>query len=286
MHGAGNDFVVVADPDSFFWKQGAGEVVRSVCAPHTGLTSEGLIALAPSGNDRSPIAPGEPSISMVFFNPDGSRASMCGNGARCAAFFAFRKGWAGREMQFLSDAGAIGACIVEGDRSGGLAVVRVEATEIRGRRTETGVAALPGRPVSFLDSGVPHAVAFFDTTEEEFAAMDIAALGRAVRFDKAFAPDGANADFVRVTGAASLALRTYERGVEAETGACGTGAIAAAVAAAERGLVKLPCSVSVRSGAVLSVEAAVGADGLCRAPSLTGPAQIVCEGRLDPGFFA
>ena len=285
MHGAGNDFVVVDDPLGEFAGEGAAELARAACAPHVGIGAEGLIALsAASAPGGAAAAAAGADFAMVFRNPDGSRVGMCGNGARCAAFFAYRRGWTGRAMRFLSDAGLIGAEIVSAGPSGPAAEVRVEATEIRGRRGPLALACLPGRLWRALDTGVPHAVRFADPSED-FDGMDIRAEGRAVRFAREFAPDGTNADFVRVDGPAEISLRTYERGVEDETGACGTGAIAAAAAAAESGLVALPCRGKVRSGDVLVVDAARGPDGLCRAPTLAGPARFVCEGRLDPRFF-
>lgn len=277
MHGAGNDFVVVADPEGEFPRDSAG-LVRTLCAAHVGLGSEGLLVLSPGGPDGI-------AFSMVFFNPDGSRASMCGNGARCAAYFAFRRGWAGRTMRFGSDAGAIGAEIVSESRSGGAAEVRVEATDPHDRRRGVRPAAAPGRAFDFLDSGVPHAIRFFEGDAAAFAALDVRSEGRAVRFDPEFAPAGTNVDFVRVEGPDSVSLRTYERGVEDETGACGTGAIASAVAAAERGLVSLPCRVRVAGGDTLVVDAVRGPDGLFRSPTLAGPARVVCEGRFDAEWF-
>ena len=281
MHGAGNDFVVVADPDGVF-RGGDGErLARALCTPHTGLGSEGLLALAPE-----PGAKGSGTdFSMIFRNPDGSRVGMCGNGARCAAFFAFRRGWSGRRMQFRSDAGTIGAEIESVGPDGASAVVRVDATEVRDRRDAVSPACLPGRVFAFLDTGVPHAVRFVDGATEDFDALDVVAEGRAVRHAREFAPAGTNADFARVDGPAELSLRTYERGVEDETGACGTGAIAAAVAAAERGLVSLPCRVKVRGGDTLVVDAPRDGDGLCRSPTLSGPARLVCEGRFRPEWI-
>ena len=279
MHGAGNDFVVVADPGGLF-RGGDGErLARALCTPHTGLGSEGLIALAPESG-------GETDFSMVFRNPDGSRVGMCGNGARCAAFFAFRRGWAGRKTRFRSDAGTVGAEIASVGPDGASAVVRVDATEIRDRRGRVAVTGLPGREFRALDTGVPHAVRFVDGAAEDFDALDVVSEGRTVRYAPEFAPAGTNADFARVDGPSELSLRTYERGVEDETGACGTGAIAAAVAAAESGLVSLPCRVKVRGGDTLVVDAVRGADGLCRAPTLSGPARLVCEGRFRAEWIA
>lgn len=281
MHGAGNDFVVVADPAGLFCGKDAERLARALCTPHTGLGSEGLIALAPEKG----AGDGGTDFTMVFRNPDGSRVGMCGNGARCAAFFAFRKGWAGRKTRFRSDAGIVGAEIVSGGPDGAEAVVRVDATEVRARRGEIAVTGLPGRVFTVLDTGVPHAVRFVDGAKEDFGAMDVVSEGRVVRYAPEFAPEGTNADFARVDGPSELSLRTYERGVEDETGACGTGAIAAVVAAAESGRVALPCRVRVRGGDLLVVDAARGADGLCRAPTLTGPARLVCEGRFQPEWL-
>lgn len=264
MHGAGNDFVVIPDMDAVFPIDDP-DYIRLLCDPHTGLGTEGFIVLRPDE---------EADFRMIFFNPDGSRASMCGNGARCAAFYAFSHGIAARLMRFRSDAGMLSAEILEDTPGRGTVKVRTTLPRnIRASVAPTGSS----RSYFSVDTGVPHAVAFLDN----LSSLDVAAEGRAVRFAPEFAPAGTNVDFVRVVDRSTLELRTYERGVEAETAACGTGALASAVAAIESGVCDSSVSIRVRFGDTLGVDLLRAPDGSVSAIYLTGPAVVVCEGSFD-----
>lgn len=264
MHGAGNDFVVVPDMDGVFPIDDP-DYIRLLCDPHTGLGTEGFIVLRPDE---------EADFRMIFFNPDGSRASMCGNGSRCAAFYAFSHGIAARLMRFRSDAGMLSAEILED--APGRATVKVRTTLPRDIRPSVSVTG-SSRTCFSVDTGVPHAVSFLD----DLSSLDIAAEGRTIRFAPEFAPAGTNVDFARVIDRSSIELRTYERGVEAETAACGTGALATAVAAIGQGLCDSPVSVHVRFGDVLGVDLLRDAEGSISGIYLTGPAVVVCEGSFD-----
>ena len=274
MHGAGNDFVVLADPDARFPAAG-NDLARSLCAPHSGFACEGLIVLQTRG------APAGADLRMVFFNPDGSRAAMCGNGLRCAAFAARLAGLAAADsMAIAADAGPMAVRLVSRDDAAGRATVAARVTDPRDRRPAVRPSG-SAREFFCVDSGVPHAVAFAG----DLGRIDVAAEGAAVRYAPEFAPAGTNVDFARVFGPHALEIRTYERGVEAETAACGTGAIAAAVAAIETGRCESPVDVRVAFGDVLRVEAALGPDGRCRDVLFTGPAQLVGRGSLDTDWF-
>ena len=287
MHGAGNDFVALLDPEARFPLLDAA-LVRRMNAPHVGLASEGMLVL------RKADAPEGADFRMVFFNPDGSRASMCGNGARCAALYALRAGFAGRRMSFATDAGTVEASVAEGDGpAGGTVTVRttdaaapvvVPALSAEGAGPgRPRPAGFPDGPVLCVDTGVPHAVLFVP----DVASADVAAWGAFVRRHAAFAPAGTNADFAQVAGRNRLLLRTFERGVEAETPACGTGVLAAAVAAAATGRCDFPVEVRVAFGVDLRVDCeAPGSDGSARGLRLTGPARFVCRGEIDTDAFA
>lgn len=281
MHGAGNDFVVLADPDARFPLADAA-LVRRICAPHVGLVCEGLLVL------RRADAPAGSDFRMVFFNPDGSRAGMCGNGARCAALFAFRNGWTGRAGVFASDAGPVPFEVAADGRRVSVGMKDVDGFPPGGCTLSNGDSAAP-RPAGFdgggfwkVDTGVPHAVKIVS----DVSAVPVDSWGAYVRHHGFFGPDGTNVDFVQILGRHAVAVRTFERGVEAETAACGTGATAAALVAAVMGC-DFPVAVRVASGDELTVGCAefLGCDG-ARGVSLAGPARFVCRGALDTDDFS
>lgn len=265
MHGAGNDFIVIDDRDGCVpWQRSA--LMAAMAARHTGVDCEGIILIQ---------ADVEADFRMRFLNPDGREAGMCGNGARCAAWYAFREGIAPPRMSIQTSAGVLGAA-VDGN------VVRVEMTPPRNRRYD--LALNVGGAVVMahaIDSGVPHAVVWVD----DVASYDVAGVGRSIRYDAAFAPAGTNADFVAIGGAGeTLRIRTYERGVEAETLACGTGMVAAAVVAVEQGRAQFPVSIRCASGDLLTVTG-TREEGVCVSATLTGPACEVFRGSLDLALF-
>lgn len=259
MHGAGNDFIV---SDDFVGRFPAVDRawIRRICAAHTGIGAEGLILLQPANGA---------DFRMRFFNPDGREAEMCGNGIRCAARFAVDTGIAGKEMAIRTRAGLLRASVSKG----GVKVAMPAPSAIRLNFP----LRVNGRSItcSFADTGVPHTV----VETRNLAGVDLQRLGPLLRRHRAFAPRGANVDFMRVTSRRSLEMRTYERGVEAETSACGTGATACAIIAAMLGKVAPPVSVKCRSGDVLKIDFRLSR-GLPADVSLTGPAVTVFEGRI------
>ncbi|MGI5870300.1 MAG: diaminopimelate epimerase [Kiritimatiellia bacterium] len=274
MHGAGNDFLIIDDRAKAFPDQDATLVTR-LAARRLGIGSEGLLVLRPvdaaSGFD----------YQMVFLNPDGSRAAMCGNASRCVALFAFDLGISGRHQRILTDAGPITADIL--DASPGRGSVRIHATPPAGRSGIVEIA-LPGKRKAAcftVNTGVPHAVVFVP----DAAAVDVLGDGRTIRNAPAFAPEGTNVDFVEVLAADRAQMRTYERGVEDESGACGTGALAAGIALAEARGATLPVSILVSSGDVLQIDGKMDANGLCTEMTLAGPAQKVFEGVVDTAWL-
>lgn len=260
MHGAGNDFVLVDDralkfpADDRAW-------MASIGCRRTGVGCEGIILIQPSAQAH---------FRMRFFNPDGGEVDMCGNGARCVARLAHEIGVAPASMRFETGAGVIAAEIV-GDR------VRLGMTVPRDWRLDREID-LGGRKraYGFVNSGVPHVVMPVEDLEGE----DVATNGAGIRYHKDFAPQGTNANFIRVTGASSLSIRTYERGVEAETLACGTGMVAAGLVAGRMGWVKAPVSITCASGDVIEVNFTLTTDG-AENVTMLGPAAHVFEGVLD-----
>lgn len=258
MHGAGNDFILIDDRDQRFPLQAAG-VIRALCARRTGIGSDGLLLLQPSA---------EADLRMRFFNPDGGEAEMCGNAVRCLARLARDLQITGAAMSIQTQAGLVQATVHADHR------VTVVMPPPDGARD--GKLVLPDGDrlaYGFVNTGVPHAV-IVTATEMDGSVQ---ALGAAVRHHSDFAPSGTNVDFVTVTGPCALSVRTYERGVEQETLACGTGIVAAALVAARRGLVTPPVAVRSAGGETLQVDFRRDGDAVSDV-RLTGPAVYVCRG--------
>lgn len=238
MSGAGNDFVVVDNTSEDLSSLLTRDFISRICRRGTGIGADGLLELLPPAR--------EGAFSMVYYNSDGGRAAMCGNGARCICRFAATAGVVkeGSEFLFTSDSGT----------HRGLVTSRNTA---RVWMTEPSVAFLTreidfGRkwPVSLVDTGVPHAVVF----REDIHDGSFEQWAEALRSHPDLGPRGANADWVKPMPDGTLEIRTFERGVEGETLACGTGAVAAAlVMARTRPEFRLPVEILVRSGLKLTV---------------------------------
>ena len=263
MHGASNDFILVDDRVETFPVADAAWLAR-IASRRTGVGSDGIILIQASANA---------DFRMRFFNPDGNEVDMCGNGARCVARLAHDLGAAAERMSFDTPAGRIGAEIC-GDQ------VLVQMTNPTRWRLEQSLT-LNGveMPYHFVDSGVPHVV----VPVADVSAVDVHRVGSGIRHHDAFAPDGTNANFFEVTGANTLTIRTYERGVEGETLACGTGIVAGALIAGRLGTVTSPVLVRPASGDVIEVGFTRTDDG-ARDVTMRGPAEYVFQGTLEyPG---
>ncbi len=262
MHGAGNDFIMVDDRTLKFPMDDKSFIQRIACR-HTGIGCDGIILLQPSpilGKVEGETA----DLRMRFINPDGGEQEMCGNGARCIARLAFDLGAVSARMKIETGAGIVHAEVL-GD------LIRLDLTDPTDLELDLPVDL--EWPVDFVNTGVPHAVAWVDNVQ----AVDLPKAGSTLRYHKLFEPNGTNANFARVEANGALSLRTYERGVEAETLACGTGAAAVAVLAAERGWVKLPVSVHCVGGHDLVI------DNACGKTTLTGGAERVFDGEIGYG---
>jgi len=264
--GSGNDFIIVDNREGAFERLNlpAPELVRRLCRRRFSVGADGLILI-----ERDP----EVDFAWRFFNADGSEVEMCGNGGRCAARFAHLKGIAGPRMAFRTVAGVMRAEVL-GER------VKLEVGRPRDIALdfELSVNGEMLRADS-LNTGVPHVVVAVGDLE----GCDVTGLGRAIRYHAHFAPAGTNANFVRVAGGA-VHIRTYERGVEDETLACGTGSIAAALVAALKGQVASPVEIHTRGGETLRIHFSREGGGF-RDVFLEGGAAYVYEGRLQPGAF-
>jgi diaminopimelate epimerase len=234
MSGSGNDFIIIDNRDLSLDVGDIREFVRKVCRRRISVGADGLFLIEPSE---------KADFKWQFFNSDGSSGEMCGNGSRCVARYAYLKGIAGKKMSWETIAGIISA-EVDGD------VVKVKLTDPSPLRT--GIKINIGSrqfTMDSIDTGVPHAVVFV----EDLLSYDVVKWGRLIRYHKHFLPRGTNADFATVIDRHKIKLRTYERGVEDETLACGTGMVAAALAAAGRGQIESPVDVTVQSGDTLRI---------------------------------
>lgn len=226
MVASGNDFVVAESlPKGVSLKK----LAREICDRKFGIGADGLLILNKAGLN---------AIRMRIFNSDGSEAQMCGNGARCAALFHNR-----RKGKIFTKAGVINTEVYSNK-------VKIQLTAPRQIKLDLPLS-VGGRSirVNFINTGVPHAVIFVDGISD----IDVAYLGRIIRYHKKFAPQGANVNFVQVEGGNLIRIRTYERGVEGETLACGTGSTAAAIIYAFKNNLDNLVKVLTQSGEILKI---------------------------------
>ncbi|MBU3912134.1 MAG: diaminopimelate epimerase [Candidatus Omnitrophica bacterium] len=210
MVATGNDFVII---DNRGRRQEAGgrawpQIAKVLCARKTGIGADGLLALEKSN---------KADFKMRVINADGSEAEMCGNGLRCAAMYA-----CGRKKDLkIETLAGIYEVKITGRRQ-----VRIKMEEPRGLRLNIDIKVNDRElRVDYIDSGVPHTVIFVQGLD----GMDVDSIGRAVRYHAEFGRRGANVDFVEMIDDENIKMRTYERGVEGETLACGTGAVASGI---------------------------------------------------------
>ena len=235
MSGSGNEFLIIDNREPVISDGQKREFVRKVCAQKTSVGADGVIFIENSE---------ESDFKWDFYNSDGSSAEMCGNGGRCVARYAYEHKIAPRTMTFETTAGII-AAVVDG------ANIRVKLTSPQDLRKGIDVELNGVRySIDSLNTGVPHAIIYAD----DVAGVDVCGVGRGIRFHQSFAPAGTNVDFVQKIGDDSLKIRTYERGVEGETLACGTGVVASALLAFEKGLVDAPVNVETLGGETLKVD--------------------------------
>lgn len=272
MTGTGNDFILLDNRQARVRPELMPALARAVCCRRRSVGADGLILLEPS--QRVDPNLGKVDFRWDFFNADGSSAEMCGNGGRCAALFARRIGLAGPEMLFDTLAGPIRAWI-------GARTVTLEMVPPSGRyeglSLEIGGRAMR---VDGVNTGVPHAVVAVDDLEN----ADVRNWGREIRFHRHFSPAGTNVNFIAAQHG-RLMVRTYERGVEDETLACGTGAVASALIAGGLGWLKSPVTVVVRSGEELTIHFDRDETGF-HDVRLEGAADHVYDGVLQAGAFA
>lgn len=261
---SGNDFVLIDNRKKKV--RLAGEEIRRICAFHLGIGADGILLIEPSG---------KADFFMRILNADASEAEACGNGYRCVSLYAHKILKFPKKMKFETLSGMIHAEVKSAKST--RARVRVKMADPVDYRDSLKLLLGSEGSVSgaFMNTGVPHAVLF----SEDLSRVDVERLGRQIRHHKFFAPKGTNANFVQVTGAHELAIRTFERGVEGETLACGTGSVAAAVVAFLAGRIQKPVQVKTKSGEVLSVDFESSGKTIQNV-FLEGDAELVFEGKL------
>jgi diaminopimelate epimerase len=260
MSGSGNDFIIIANLKQDLTVSDYPQLARQLCRRKLSVGADGLILLEPSN---------QADFKWRFYNSDGSRAEMCGNGARCAARFAYLNKIAGKQLSFETDAGII-AAEIKGEQ------VKIRMTDPVELKIDQKIQLSKGViTASFIDTGVPHVVLEVDDPN----LTDVAGLGREIRYHDAFSPAGTNVNFVSSSENKGFFIRTYERGVEDETLACGTGCVAAALVLAEKRELSSPVDLITFSGGLLRVYFSRNHDGFDRI-YLEGDARLVNSGHL------
>jgi diaminopimelate epimerase len=235
MVAAGNDFVVVdaVNLPAVLLKR----LAEKICQRKYGIGADGLLVLA-----KSRIA----DALMRIFNPDGSEAEMCGNGARCFSFYLSAKRKAQSAKLKIETRAGIVHSEIRGEN------VKIKLTDPKEMKLDISIR-INNRSlrVNFINTGVPHVVVFVQGLDN----IDVAGLGRQIRYHQRFAPRGANVNFVEVLNPKAIKIRTYERGVEGETYACGTGSTAAALITGQKLAFEKTKKIDVftQSGEVLKV---------------------------------
>ncbi|MBP7056069.1 MAG: diaminopimelate epimerase [Candidatus Omnitrophica bacterium] len=253
----GNDFVIVDNRRSTIPGR-LSAFAKSVCDRKYSVGADGLLLVESSGSA---------DFKMRIFNSDGSEAEMCGNGSRCIALYAAVKKIAQSKMTIDTMAGKLNA-YVKGQE------VKVKLTDPRDIKWNLClmIHKCPYK-VNFVNTGVPHTVHFVEDLEK----IDVKNLGSHIRYHGEFAPAGTNADFVKIVNSKKIKVRTYERGVEDETLACGTGAVASAIIAAEAEKMVSPITVETQGGEKLRVHFNL-VSGEFKDVYLEGEAKLVFDG--------
>lgn len=261
MSGCGNDFIIMDNRENIIDKSDIPGFVRKVCKRKMSVGADGLILIENSN---------AVDFKWHFFNSDGSVAEMCGNGARCAARFAYINKIAPKNMAFETQAGIIEASVSDG-------LVKIKMTDPYDIRDEFALAVKDSSFImSSANTGVPHVV----ITVKDIDTIDVVSIGREIRFHEFYKPAGTNVNFIYYKDDGTLVVRTYERGVEGETLACGTGVVASAIISSNKMSYKSPVKVLTKSGGFLNVYFKKNS-GQFSEVFLEGDARIIYEGKLN-----
>ena len=261
MNGAGNDFVVIDNRDLSIHLD--GRQIARICNRHRGVGADGLLVVEPPRGDAD--------FRFRYYNADGGEAEMCGNGARCfGRYTALLTPGEQDTLSFETIAGDLSSRMIGND-------VEVTMSDPFDLQLDSGVSVegLDG-PVHSLNTGVPHALSFV----HDLANFDVRKVGSAIRYHSYF-PNGTNANFVEELKRGLIGIRTYERGVEDETLACGTGMVACSIVYHLLKGIPAPIKVNVLGGDTLGISFEGNQDTGFRKVTLTGPADFVFEGEIS-----
>ena len=260
MQGAGNDFIVIESFDAAISL--SPDQIRQLCHRRFGIGADGLILLA-----KSPKS--DFDAQMIYFNANGSRGEMCGNGVRCLAAAAFDRGFGKNDkLRILTDAGPVKAALLKND------LYEVDMPEPTDFKLKIELEIIGKQLLLHLiNTGVPHIVHFCNDID----TINLANLGPAIRYHDAFSPQGVNVNIAQIDTDQTIRIRTYERGVENETLACGTGATATALIAHLLHKIEKPVPIEVASGEILTVDFEKSG-GQFSNVTLSGPAKTVFHG--------
>ena len=267
ISGSGNDFIIVDNRSGYFNALDKSDLAKMLCRRRVSIGADGMIFIE---NSQSA------DIRMNYFNSDGSNAAMCGNGARCIAFAAAKLGLPSK-MKIETGTGIISA---EADSD--FVKVEMPSAKLLEKNVELVIDDLP-MLFDYYDTGVPHAIAIV----EDIESVPVRYWGKEIRYHKYFAPNGANADFAEIIDKHTIRIRTYERGVEDETLACGTGALAAALSAHRKNLVSTPVKIITELPDEIIINWNAKMSGSIQNPTLAGKVIFSFSGEveIDKGDF-
>jgi diaminopimelate epimerase len=260
MSGSGNDFIIIDNRRKIVAEPLLLDLVKGACRRKLSVGADGFILV----EDSDTV-----DFKWRFFNSDGSVAEMCGNGARCVARYAFLNKIAGSDMAFETRAGIVEAHVDD-------ALVKIKMTDPTDLQTDVTVNLQSG-PLSLarVNTGVPHVV----ITVKDIEAVAVESVGREIRYHARFAPAGTNVNFISLQKDGMIAIRTYERGVEGETLACGTGSVAAAIIANHTSGKQSPVNLMTRGGGLLTIYFEAR-NGRYARVYLQGDARVIYAGEL------
>lgn len=260
ISGSGNDFIIIDNRNSVVDENDLHGFIARVCRRKMSVGADGLILVEKSESV---------DFKWRFFNSDGSRPEMCGNGARCVARFAHLNGIAGSKMSFETIAGIVSAEV----KNDGVKIKMTDPAELKVNY----ILELENGPLSLssVNTGVPHVVIAVDNLDD----AEVVRLGREIRFHDSYAPAGTNVNFICAGNDNTISIRTYERGVEDETLACGTGSVAAAIIMGYKSKCRSPVEVITKGGGSLFIYFEIDEDRFQNV-FLEGDARFIYKGYL------